>query len=610
MILILQFSFLFCFSILTLSLVKSKTIRIALTLFFTLFITAQFNSVILGGGLIDYKFYQHLNIETIWAVKSIFIIQIFKICIFSGMAYYVYHYISSHNFFTELNFFVKSTGSLLSFSLMCLNGGMVYNIYEIFSLSNTKVKTNFEQSMSLISEGNNSYVSNENFKIEPVTDTLSKLNTHKNIIVISMESLEKGYLGDNLAHLTPNMRNMAKDMTIFNMEMGSGSDWTAGSIYTELTGFPCFFKKQGNDIFQSVIGTKIIGLGHILDKAGYDLTYIMAFANFAGVRDMLYANKFKVISEGNFSAGASVGQWGTHDKDVFFELKKRIKNSKTKSKPFAMFMSTIGTHPPDGVYDKRMENLVPKQKTDLEFMVAATDYHIGDLMKFLKKENLLENTVVYLFPDHLLMGTGIESDVINRFPNPRSLFLITNAPKNKFSYSTTKNIYQIDIPKIILQGAEVRHNAKFFTDYIKDNDKLNYIVNHKVDILTINESSLIYRNNKLLLKQQLVKGNKIFSPNKKYFLYLQFDGNLVVYDSNYLPIWATNSDGTTASILEFNKDGNLVLRDKKNKIYWSSNSKSNGERLEIEDDGALRLYGKNRIEVWSSVNVINHPTNK
>ena len=67
MILILQFSFLFCFSILTLSLVKSKTIRIALTLFFTLFITAQFNSVILGGGLIDYKFYQHLNIETIWA---------------------------------------------------------------------------------------------------------------------------------------------------------------------------------------------------------------------------------------------------------------------------------------------------------------------------------------------------------------------------------------------------------------------------------------------------------------------------------------------------------------------------------------------------------------
>ena len=109
------------------------------------------------------------------------------------MSYYVYHYISSHNFFTELNFFVKSTGSLLSFSLMCLNGGMVYNIYEIFSLSNTKVKTNFEQSMSLISEGNNSYVSNENFKIEPVTDTLSKLNTHKNIIVISMESLENHF---------------------------------------------------------------------------------------------------------------------------------------------------------------------------------------------------------------------------------------------------------------------------------------------------------------------------------------------------------------------------------------------------------------------------------
>ena len=101
-------------------------------------------------------------------------------------------------------------------------------------------------------------------------------------------------------------------------------------------------------------------------------------------------------------------------------------------------------------------------------MASATDYFVGDLIDFIDKEGMLSNTVFYIYPDHLLMGN--KSRVLEDFEE-RSLYVITNSETVQSTYPLNQDIYQIDLPKLILDGAGVKHNAKFLTDFIIEADK-------------------------------------------------------------------------------------------------------------------------------------------
>ena len=603
LVFVFQILLCFIFSSAILSFIKNTALKVILLIIFTLFGTLELNSIMLGGSLIDYKFIQHLNFETIWAAKSAFIVQTIKVIMFGLALFWSLRTISNHDEFIKINKYIRLGIVGVCFLGMSVSGGILFNVFEIVKLKSTIVSTDFDQSLALLHPELSNYVSSENIEIEDIETGNESVSKPKNIIVISMESFEKAYLSDNLSYLTPNLRKLKDNMTFFNMESGPGSDWTSGSVYTEMTGFPCFFKKQNNEIFQGVAGTRISGLGHILDKAGYDLTYGMAIADFAGNKEMLTANKFTVLSENEFSQDNPMGQWGTQDKDLFKEAKGIIKNKASQKKPFALFLSTISTHAPNGVYDKRMESCVKKQKTDLETMVAATDYHIGDLFEFLKNENLLNNTVVYIFPDHLLMGVSSETEVMKKFPEHRSLFFLTNAPAKLFSYPISQDIYQIDIPKLILEGAGIKHNVKFFTDLI-EGDKIKYLHEHKTEILTVNETSLIYKKDELTANKSLPFGERLYSANRQYSLVVQKDGNVAAYEYLSKPVWSANTFSTPASILEMKEDGNLIIKDKQGHMYWESKTANNPDaKLVLGNDGFLRIMDKNGKPIWVSVNM-------
>ncbi|MFC2580457.1 MAG: hypothetical protein ACFN1J_07940, partial [Bacteroidota bacterium] len=60
-----------------------------------------------------------------------------------------------------------------------------------------------------------------------------------------------------------------------------------------------------------------------------------------------------------------------------------------------------------------------------------------------------------------------------------------------------------DIPHIILQGAGVRHNLRFLTDYIADDDKNLWIEQHLTPLTEINTSGIV-RNSKILVDSDTV----------------------------------------------------------------------------------------------------------
>ncbi|MCO6548302.1 MAG: hypothetical protein J6583_11075, partial [Gilliamella sp.] len=61
--------------------------------------------------------------------------------------------------------------------------------------------------------------------------------------------------------------------------------------------------------------------------------------------------------------------------------------------------------------------------------------------------------------------------------------------------NTDQTIYQIDLPRLILNGAQVKTNAKFLTDYLTEPnfDKKQFIEQNKSNIATLNNSAQIFK---------------------------------------------------------------------------------------------------------------------
>ena len=127
-----------------------------------------------------------------------------------------------------------------------------------------------------------------------------------------------------------------------------------------MTGIPSFFPFEPNKIFEGVVESKIINLGYLLKKVGYEnISYFIGNADFSGTRDLLNIFDIEVNdynqSTGNYSI--TPNNFGYHDKDLFFEIKNRIKKSKSQDESFAIFASTINTHL-NGIKDERMSQFI------------------------------------------------------------------------------------------------------------------------------------------------------------------------------------------------------------------------------------------------------------
>ncbi|WP_055445246.1 sulfatase-like hydrolase/transferase [Lacinutrix himadriensis] len=465
----------FCSAILFL--ISNAKLRTVISVILSAFFSLECCSLYYGGSLIDYKFYQHFNFndvsKSIWFLwkEAIFLI------VFTIVVFLLFKFI-----YTRFNTKIKKTFviviALISFILLNISDSVFNNIYKIFKL-NTVAEVTLDNALSNLKIDEKDYVYAKDLKAEK----------GKNIVVISLESYERGFLEDDLKKLTPNLNAFKNKYSFFNMNQGDGSEWTTGSMYTYLTGTPMFFKGQGNSIFQNAVASKITGISHVLDKAGYNQLYLIGNPEFSGVNDLLKTYGIKHFEQSYYDEKYGKQSFGVHDFDLFTEAKEQVLDLNNKNAPFALYLSTISTHLPNGKYDERMEKHISKKETDFEFMIASVDFMIQDFIKFLDTKGILENTTFYIFPDHLIMGNSI--NVLEKMDKEnRSLFLLSNANKENLStIKASQAIEQIDLPRIILEGAEIKHNAKFLTDYIKG-DKKAFIENNKKKILALNEASI------------------------------------------------------------------------------------------------------------------------
>jgi hypothetical protein len=104
------------------------------------------------------------------------------------------------------------------------------------------------------------------------------------------------------------------------------------------------------------------------------------------------------------------------------------------------------------------------------------------------------------------------------------------------------------------------------------------------------------------------------SPNGRYALAYQSDGNLVLY-KNYSnrdrrSVWASNTNGSPVSRLSMQGDGNLVIGPGWGPAPWASNTDGNpGSRLLVQDDGNVVIYRPDGTPIWAT-NTVLGPTGR
>jgi len=99
--------------------------------------------------------------------------------------------------------------------------------------------------------------------------------------------------------------------------------------------------------------------------------------------------------------------------------------------------------------------------------------------------------------------------------------------------------------------------------------------------------------------QVLRPGKYVRSPNEKYGLLQQTDGNLVFYQGKKA-LWSSVTAGHPGASTAMQPDGNLVVYGKDKKALWQSDTARHpGAALAVQDDGNLVIYGKDKKALWS-----------
>lgn len=102
--------------------------------------------------------------------------------------------------------------------------------------------------------------------------------------------------------------------------------------------------------------------------------------------------------------------------------------------------------------------------------------------------------------------------------------------------------------------------------------------------------------------QSLTPGQSLVSCDQRYRLTFQNDGNILLYGTGYLPLWATKTAGKGGVKLTMQNDGNLVLYTASRVPVWASSEFGGkygaSQRLILGNEGNLEIRSLTNALQW------------
>ncbi|MDD7208509.1 MAG: LTA synthase family protein [Lachnospiraceae bacterium] len=237
----------------------------------------------------------------------------------------------------------------------------------------------------------------------------------KNLILIQTESLNNFVVGKtyNGQEITPNMNRLLKKDTIsfpyFYSTTGVGNTCDA-----EFSTLNSLYPNDERECYRMYVDNTYNGLPWMFREKGYDAMafhgYIKTFWN----RNEAYKNQgfSRYYSEEDFDI-TQVSGFGLTDKEMF---RQSVEILKTKKQPFFAFMITLTNHIPYELSPSLATLSLKEEDENSTFgnylqTVRYTDEAFGDLIHYLKKSGLYDNTVIAIYGDH--QGMNMETPSVS-----------------------------------------------------------------------------------------------------------------------------------------------------------------------------------------------------
>lgn len=261
-----------------------------------------------------------------------------------------------------------------------------------------------------------------------------------------------GELIPNLTQLALANDNFSTTDTLGGIVQTIGTGWTIAALISYNCAIPQTqlpYKSGYNDNVARYYLHSAVCLGDVLDSLGYaQVMFQGTSADFAAARGFFTSHKiamrdYKYFESRQMLQGDFQGMWGAKD-SVIFAFAKDYLQAYTESKPFALYISTMDTHHPNGFVDTQYCQGFEKT---FQNAVRCSDTIISDFVAWVQGSRFKDNTSIIILGDHKSMKQ-------NFFPpdTKRSIynaFINTHFPKEKLK---NRLISHFDITPLFLES--------------------------------------------------------------------------------------------------------------------------------------------------------------
>lgn len=284
-----------------------------------------------------------------------------------------------------------------------------------------------------------------------------KLSQKPNILWIVVEdmSCHFGYQGEKLVH-TPHVDKLAREGVVFNNAYVTSPvcSTSRSAMITGMyqTSIGAHHHRSSRGKHKIHLPEGITTIPELFKEAGYYTCNGQENPKRAGKEDYNFVYKRQDLYDGSHWSGRAEGQ------PFFAQIQLRggkLRNVKTWNDEVNKAIPQHLINPKDLSLPPYYPNCTEFRKDWAEYLnsVTYTDVEVGKIMESLKKENLLDNTIIFLITDHGISqarGKQFMYDEGSRIP------FVVWAPKHFKAQVKDELICHIDMAATSLQLAEIK----------------------------------------------------------------------------------------------------------------------------------------------------------
>lgn len=295
--------------------------------------------------------------------------------------------------------------------------------------------------------------------------------THKNIVLIIVESLGKEYVGfyNNGKGYTPFLDSLSQYSTVYQNAYANGKRSIEG-IPAIVASMPSL---MDNDYINSYYQSNTLqSTGSLLQEIGYQTSFYhggkngtMSFDNFIS---LTAAGKYYGLNEYP-NPEHSDGNWGIYDEPYLQYFAHQLNQC---ANPFFSTVFTLSSHHPYNI-PPAQKNLFPEGTLPIHKTISYVDFALKQFFETAKHMSWYQNTVFIITADHSSTNeqaayAGIEG--MYRIP------LLVFDPQHAVTKSITRTTQQIDLMPHILNIAG--YTQPYFSFGLSSTDTAGFAIQY------------------------------------------------------------------------------------------------------------------------------------